>query len=109
MKTMAVIICLFTLITTQAATISQKSSSAIETKIELQRQELNEKTSYPVGNKRVVAVSVFQIEAILEKSESMLSDLKSETNLSEKEIAEKILDINYFLVVSENLIYQLPY
>ena len=77
--------------------------------MESQKEEYNEKTAYPVGNKRVVAVITVQVEAILKKAETMLSAVVSNKDLSEKEIAEKVKDIEYFLNVSNNLIQQLPY
>lgn len=109
MKKFIAILGLFTMITSHAATISTTEVKKIENKIEMQKEEFNEKTAYPVGNKNFVAVSSVQIEALINKAQQMLTDLIADKNLSEKEISEKINEINYFLSASENLIYGLPY
>ena len=109
MKTSILLLSLFTFISAQATTISAKAASEIESQINNQKIDLTEKISFPVGNKRFVAVTSFQIEALLQKSQEMLVAIKTNNNLTEKEIEEKIKDIEYFLMTSSNLIYQLPY
>ena len=97
------------MISAQAASISSIEANEIGSRIETQREEFNEKTAYPVGNRDFVAVSSIQIEALLGKADQKLESLISNDNLSKKEIAEKIKEINYLLMASERLIFELPY
>ena len=109
MKTFILTLSLLTMISAQAASISSKTASEIESNIYNQRKDFVEKTAFPIGNKRFVMVSSFQIETLLQKAHEMLNAITVESNLSEKEIVEKIKDIEYFLNTSSNLINQLPY
>ena len=109
MKKIILIVGLLTIISAQAATISVKAISAVETRIDTQRKDFAEKTSYAVGNRRFVAVTSYQIEALLLKAQEMLDALILEPNLTELEISERVKDIESFLSTSANLIYQLPY
>ena len=109
MKKVILIVGLLTMISAQAASISPKTASEIESNIYNQRKDFVEKTAFPIGNKRFVMVTSFQIETLLQKAQEMLNAIAIESNLSEKEIAEKIKDIESFLITSSNLINQLPY
>ena len=109
MKKFIAMLSLFTIICAQAATISEKSVSIIQSKITSQREEFIEKTAFPIGNKNFVAVTSFQIQALLSEAEKMLEAVISEKNLSDSQIVEKIKEIDSFLMASEKLIYQLPY
>lgn len=103
MKTFIAMLCLFTLITAQAATVSAKALLGIESRIELQKETLNDKLNSfetdDITEGKIVAAMVSSIESKIAAAEASLNSL-SEDDLTEENIAA----INAILDQSEKLI-----
>ena len=103
MKTLLIIASLFTMITAHAA-VSAKSLLGIESRIEIQRESLQEKLrsfetdDYMEG--KIVASMVSMIEEKLTSAENSLNAIVSDESLTEENVAQ----INSILDESEKLI-----
>lgn len=108
MKTFLAMISLLTLISAQAATISSKTVSEIEVRIENQKIALEKKVSSAntddIVEGKVVAVMSYNVEVLLETAATLLVSLDDEKNISEKAIAARVLEINSYLNDAEVLI-----
>ena len=104
MKAFIALVSLFTILTVQASTISAKSLLGIESRIELQKQSLQDKLNSfetdDITEGKIVAAMVNLIENKLEAAEQSLNNISSEENLTEENIAK----INSLLDESEKLI-----
>ena len=111
MKAFIAMLSLVTMISAQAATISSKSVSAIESRIETQRSILNDKINSAntddIVEGKVVATMSYKVEVLLENAESLLSAVASEKNLSKASIAAKIAEINAVLNDAEMTIQEI--
>lgn len=107
MKTFIAIVSLFTLVTAQAASISVKALLGIESRIEIQREALNEKMksidSEDLTEGKIVAAMGDLIEEKLATAEEKLNSINSEDQLTEEAVAE----INNILDESELLIQEI--
>lgn len=107
MKSFIAIVSLFTLITAQAATISAKALLGIESRIETQREALNDKldsfTTEDMTEGRLVAAMTNLIQDKLEEAEDMLNSINSDEELTE----EKVAEINKILNEVERLIQEI--
>lgn len=103
MKTFIAIVSLFTIITAQAATVSAKALLGIESRIEIQREALNDKLNSfetdDITEGKIVATMVNLIESKIAQAEESLNSI-SEDELTEENIAK----INSILDESEKLI-----
>jgi len=103
MKTFIAIVSLFTIITAQAATVSAKALLGIESRIEIQREVLNDKLNSfetdDITEGKIVATMVNLIESKIAQAEESLNSI-SEEELTEENIAK----INSILDESEKLI-----
>lgn len=103
MKTFIAIVSLFTIITAQAATVSAKALLGIESRIEIQREILNDKLNSfetdDITEGKIVATMVNLIESKIAQAEESLNSI-SEDELTEENIAK----INSILDESEKLI-----
>jgi hypothetical protein len=103
MKAFIAALCLLTMITAQAATVSAKALLGIESRITLQRDALNDKlnavNTTDITEGKIVAAMANMIESKLELAEQMLNSI-SESDLTEENIAK----INSVLDESELLI-----
>ena len=103
MKTFIAIVSLFTIITAQAATVSAKALLGIESRIEIQREILNDKLNSfetdDITEGKIVATMVNLIENKIAQAEESLNSI-SEDELTEENIAK----INSILDESEKLI-----
>ena len=104
MKSFIAIIALFTLVTVQAATVSAKALLGIESRIEIQREALQEKLNHfetdDITEGKIVAAMVNHIEAKLSEAEEKLNSIDSDEQLTE----ENVDAINKILDESEKLI-----
>lgn len=104
MKAFIAVIALFTIVTAQAATISAKALIGIESRIEIQREILQDKLSNfetdDIVEGKIVAAMVNQIESKLKAAEQALNSIASDEQLTEETVAE----INSILDESERLI-----
>lgn len=104
MKAFIAVIALFTIVTAQAATISAKALIGIESRIEIQREALQDKLSNfetdDIVEGKIVAAMVNQIEDKLKAAEQALNSIASDEQLTEETVAE----INSILDESERLI-----
>lgn len=103
MKTFIAIVSLFTIITAQAATVSAKALAGIDSRIELQREILNDKLSSfetdDITEGKIVATMVNLIESKIAQAEAA-ANLIGDEELTEENIAA----INAILDQSEKLI-----
>lgn len=92
MKSFIAIVSLFTLITAQAATVSAKALLGIESRIENQKEALNDKLNSfytdDVIEGKIVAVMTNTIEDKLAQAEEMLNSIDTDEQLTEEKIAE---------------------
>lgn len=104
MKTFIAMLSLFTLMTVQAATVSAKALIGIESRIEIQRELLNEKLNsvdtQDLTEGKIIAAMANMIENKLATAEEMLNSIASDAELTEENVAR----INAVLDQSEKLI-----
>ena len=107
MKTFIAIISLFTILTAQAATVSVKALLGIESRIEIQREALNEKLgsvdSEDLTEGKIIAAMGNMVEEKLATAEQLLNSISSDEQLTEEAVAE----INDILDQSEKLIQEI--
>ena len=104
MKTLLVFLSFFTILSSFAAQVSPKALVGLESRIDLQRSELNQKLNSintdDITEGKIVAAMVNMIESKLEQAENSLDSIESDNELTE----ERINKINQILDESERLI-----
>lgn len=107
MKTIIAIVSLFALITAQASTISAKALVGIDSRIEIQREALNDKLSSvntdDLTEGKIVAAIAGMVESKLQEAQELVNSIVSEEQLTEENIAL----INAILDQSEELIQEI--
>ncbi len=111
MKTIIATLSLLALISAQAASISPRTVSVIESRIENQKVALDKKVSSAntddMVQGKVVAVMSYDVEVLLENAEKMLESVNADKNSSDKAIAKKVSEIKAVLDASDLLINQI--
>ncbi len=104
MKLLIVIFTLFTLSSTFAQTISAKALVGIDSRIEMQKNDLNKKLNNfdtdDITEGKIVATMVNEIEFRIKQAEKELAKIESDNELTEENVAK----INAILDESEKLI-----
>ena len=108
MKSIIAMVSLLALISAQAAVISPKAASVIESRISNQKIALENKVATVNTNDivqgKVAAVMSNEVEVLLNNAENMLQAISADTGLTSSNIAEKVLEIEAVLNAADLLI-----